>query len=75
LHRADDIAALAHPAERIGEIRRQAPMRRAELGREAEPFQRLQSTGPDRLIERAARGGTRQSVRFGITDQRTVDAG
>src|SRR3546814_2707907 len=55
LHGADDVAALAHAAQRVGKLGREAPVRGSNLRREPESLERLQTAHADRLVERAAR--------------------
>src|SRR3546814_15498585 len=62
LHGANDIAALAHAAQRIGKVRREAPVRRANLRGETKPLQCLQPTHADRLIEGATSVRARQHI-------------
>ena len=50
-------------------------MRRADLVGKAEPFQRLQSTHADRLIEGVTPVRTGEHVRLRVADQCAVDAG
>ncbi len=50
-------------------------MRRTDLRREPEPFERLQPPHADGLVERAARTGAHKDVLVGLADQCPVDAG
>src|SRR3546814_3607921 len=75
LHGADDVAALAHAAQRVGKLGREAPVRGSNLRREPESLERLQTAHADRLVERAARCRAGEDIFLGIADPRTVDAG
>ena len=75
LQGADDVAALAHPAQRILDALGEAPTSLGQAFRQPQPGQRCQAAHLQALLERLARRCGHDAVGIHRADQPAVDAG
>ena len=75
VHGLDDVAALAHPAQRVLDIIGEAPLAGTNFLGQTEPPQFLQATGAQRLLEGVAVGGPDNAIFAHVPEQLTIETG
>ena len=73
LHRADDVAALADPAQGVGKIGLEPPRVATNMRGKAHPSELLQPADAQRLLEGIMVAGADELRRADVTDQPPVD--